>query len=145
MEARNSGGDMNTGLTMGQLAALSGVPRSTIRFYERRGLLPAVPRTESGYRLFDENAAVRVRFAQRAQTLGFTLSEIEAFLHLSDTEQLGDDTITHFATKKLLEIDTRIRDLERVRTAITQRLARGFDANTPCPILESLGACPPEL
>jgi hypothetical protein len=64
-------------LTIGRLAKQAGVNLETVRFYERRGLLPKPPRTASGYRLFPADAARRLRFIRRAQELGFSLQRSE--------------------------------------------------------------------
>ena len=63
-------------LTMGRLAKQAGVNLETVRFYERRGLLPRPSRSASGYRLFTADAARRIKFIRRAQELGFSLTEI---------------------------------------------------------------------
>ena len=69
-------------LTRGALAQQGRVNSETIRYYERRGLLPKPPRTPSGYRVFSSDAVRRVRFIKRAQGLGFSLKEIKALLAL---------------------------------------------------------------
>lgn len=68
--------------TIGRLATKAGVNLETVRFYERRGLLPKPPRSTSGYRLFPPEAAQRLRFIRRAQELGFSLKEIWELLSL---------------------------------------------------------------
>ena len=64
-------------MQIGRLAAQAGVNVQTLRYYERRGLLPRPPRTETNYRAYPEDAVVRVRFVKRAQELGFSLLEIK--------------------------------------------------------------------
>ena len=71
-------------LTIGRLAREAGVGIDTVRFYERRGLLPAPERTAAGYRLYDTDAAARILFIRRAKRLGFTLDEIMTLLRLQD-------------------------------------------------------------
>ena len=70
------------GLSTGEIAKQGGVNLETIRYYERRGLLPKPPRTPSGYRTFDPEAVRRIRFIKQAQGLGFSLKEIKALLAL---------------------------------------------------------------
>src|SRR5712664_1369599 len=70
------------GLKTAQLANEGGVNIETIRYYERHGLLPKPPRTHSGYRVFSEDAVVRLRFIKHAQELGFSLKEIKELLSL---------------------------------------------------------------
>jgi len=69
-------------LTISCLAKQAGVNLETVRYYERRGLLPRPPRNASGYRLFPAEAARRLRFIRRAQELGFSLTEIRELLLL---------------------------------------------------------------
>jgi len=69
-------------MTIGKLAKRAGVGVETIRFYERKGLLPEPPRRYSGYREYPESAIDRVRFIRRAKELGFTLKEIGELLEL---------------------------------------------------------------
>ena len=60
-------------MTIGKLAKRAGVGVETIRFYERRGLIPEPPRRSSGYRQYDDATVLRVQFIRRAKELGFTL------------------------------------------------------------------------
>jgi DNA-binding transcriptional MerR regulator len=69
-------------LTISHLAREAGINLETVRYYERRGLLPKPPRSPSGYRLFPVEAARRLRFIRRAQELGFSLREIQESLSL---------------------------------------------------------------
>jgi len=69
-------------LTIGKLARHGGVNIMTIRYYERRGLLPAPARTASGYRLYADDAVRRLQFIRQAQLLGFSLAEIQDLLSL---------------------------------------------------------------
>src|SRR5881397_809545 len=68
--------------TIGELARAVGVGVSTVRYYERAGLLPQPDRTASSYRLYRDEAVARLRFIRRAQQLGFTLEEIKGLLEL---------------------------------------------------------------
>jgi MerR HTH family regulatory protein len=65
---------VNDSMTVGGLAKQAGVKIDTIRYYERHGLLPKPPRTDSGYRTFTQASVERLRFIKQAQALGFTLS-----------------------------------------------------------------------
>jgi DNA-binding transcriptional MerR regulator len=73
---------MRDGLTIGRLAGACGVSRDTVRFYERERLLPPARRTASGYRLYGEDEARRVRFIRRAQSMGLTLDDIRELLRV---------------------------------------------------------------
>ncbi len=67
-------------LTIGQLAEQGGVNLETIRYYERRGILPHSPRPSSGSRAFSDEVVRRVRFIMGAQAIGCSLSEIKTLL-----------------------------------------------------------------
>ena len=69
-------------LTIGQVANAADVNIQTIRYYERRGLLPTPRRTHAGYRQYAHDAVARLRFIKRAQDLGFSLREIQELLRL---------------------------------------------------------------
>ena len=62
-----------TMLTISQLARRSGMPASTLRYYEKVGVIPPATRSDSGYRLYDEKALARLAFVQRAKALGVEL------------------------------------------------------------------------
>lgn len=66
--------------TIGELADAAGVAVDTVRFYERRGLLPEPPRTAAGYRQYDDEALSRLRFILKAKELGFTLAEVDGLM-----------------------------------------------------------------
>lgn len=72
-----------TALTISQLAHRTGVPATTLRYYEKVGILPAPARTDSGYRVYDEGAIARLAFVQRAKTLGIDLDDIARQLDIS--------------------------------------------------------------
>jgi DNA-binding transcriptional MerR regulator len=68
----------------GEVATQAPVNIQTLRYYERRGLLPEPQRTSSGYRAYSPDAVRVVRFVKRAQQLGFALDDIEDLLHRAD-------------------------------------------------------------
>jgi MerR family copper efflux transcriptional regulator len=67
-------------MTIGGLAHAAGVPVETVRYYERRGLLPPPPRTPAGYRQYGDDDVWRLGFVRRAKALGFTLTEVGSLL-----------------------------------------------------------------
>ncbi len=128
------------GLTIGQLAKKSRVNVETIRYYERRGLVPAPPRRYSGYRQYAPGDVRRVLFIKRAQRLGFTLREVSDLLHLKVDPQTTCADVRKRAEIKIAEVDEKIRELEAMRQALA-RLATscaGFGPTAECPILEAL-------
>jgi Hg(II)-responsive transcriptional regulator len=125
-------------LTTGALAAAAGVSVETLRYYERRGLLPVPARRPSGYRDYPEEAGGLVRFIKRAQGLGFTLVEIGDLLSLREGEDCA--TVRRLAERKLADVDLRLRDLRRLQQALKDLTTRCREEGTPghCPIVESL-------
>ena len=92
-------------LTRGELAQQGRVNSETVRYYERRGLLPKPPRTPSGYRAFSSEAVRRVRFIKRAQGLGFSLKEIKALLTLRIDPRRSCGDVRTRAEAKIEEIE----------------------------------------
>ncbi|MBF4460849.1 MULTISPECIES: MerR family transcriptional regulator [unclassified Pseudoclavibacter] len=137
-------------MRIAELAERADVKVSTVRFYERRGVLDSPPRTPGGYRDYDDRALTRLRFLRRGQELGFTLRELTDFVLLSADARAGTaqpEAVQRAANDKLLEIDSRIRDLDRTRAAIVGLLAAPcLDPTAECPIVDALGREPrPEV
>jgi len=129
----------NDRLTIGRLAKAAGVGIDTVRFYERRGLLPEPRRTASGYRLYGQETVARIEFIRRAKQLGFTLDEILLLLKLQD--QGGKKAEVRDLTQhKLAEINSKISDLERIRTVLQDlsRSCSGEGSVDGCPIIEAI-------
>lgn len=126
-----------------EVARAADVPRTTVRFYERAGLLPAPKRSAGNYRLFEAETVVIVRFVKRAQELGFSLDEIATFLAASRARVPSAEAVAAFAEQKLEDIDRKVSDLRRMRRAIVTRLQQGSTTG-PCPILASLGGVAPD-
>ena len=126
-------------LTTGQLARETGVNIETIRYYERRGLIPEPPRRESGYREYTPKYIERIHFIKRAQALGFTLKEISELLAVADGNPACKD-IRKFAEDKVKDIETRIHDLQKMKTVLKDLIKKclGKRKISECPIIESL-------
>ena len=124
--------------TIGALAKEAGVGVETVRYYERRGLLPKPPRTEAGYRQFPPETAYRLRFIRRSQELGFSLDEITELLRLED----GTDrnSIRRIASDRLGQIERKLADLMRMQKALKHLVAQceHTRADLPCPIIATL-------
>ena len=127
-------------LTIGRLARESGINLETVRYYERRGLLPRPPRTASGYRMFPPDATRRLRFIKRAQDLGFSLDEIHELLTLRTSPRTSAGEVRKRAEAKIRDIERKIQTLGSMKKTL-QKLVRGCSGCAPiseCPILESL-------
>ena len=123
-------------LTIARAAAAAGVGVETVRYYERRGLIRQ-PASNGGYRRYGSEQIDRIRFVKRAQALGFTLEEIESLLKLQD----GTDRrrVRQIAAKRLNEIDARLKDLQRLKKALSHLLVECDKGHTlRCPIVEAI-------
>ncbi len=133
-------------LTIGELARRAGVNVQTIRYYERRNLLPNPRRTESNYRTYLGDTLRRVRFIKRAQQLGFSLKEIQELLSLRASPRSRCAAVRRRSQAKLADIDEKIRTLEAMRGALSKlvRACSGHGPISDCPILDSLDSLDPE-
>ena len=128
-----------TGLRSGDLAAAAGLSIPTLRYYERRGLLPVPGRSAGGHRVYPPSAVDRLRAVKAAQRLGFTLTEVAALLggagHARRPAGFADR-----ARAKLAEVESRIADLQRTAETLRAAVDAGCDdiatcaAETRCPI-----------
>lgn len=134
---------MNTNeiaLTVGQLAKRAGVGVPTLRFYERRGLLPPPPRRSSGYREYPVDSVRRVRFIRQAQELGFSLREITELLTLSANPASSCAAVRDKAAEKLIDIEAKLASLTRMRKVLIglMEACPGDGPAETCPILAAL-------
>ncbi|MFW5830515.1 MAG: MerR family transcriptional regulator [Planctomycetota bacterium] len=124
-------------LTIGDLARAAGVGISTVRHYERQGLLPARQRSQAGYRLYDDEAVQQLRFIVHLKQLGFSLKEIAGLLFLDDQADACADLNERVQAKRT-DVQQRIRDLRRIDAALAGLLERCRRDPQP----GSLQACP---
>ena len=129
-------------LTIGRLARAVGVNLETVRYYERRGLLPKPPRSGSGYRLFPMEAKRRLRFIRRAQELGFSLGEIRELLSLRVAPTAKSADVRRRAQAKITDIEAKIRSLQSMKKALREltQTCSGCGPVRDCPIHENLDA-----
>jgi DNA-binding transcriptional MerR regulator len=137
-------------LRIGEVAAQSGVSVQSVRYYERRGLLNAAGRRDSGYREFAPETVGLVRFVKQAQELGFTLEELEELIRLRRQVAMNDrgaaNEVRHAVVAKLDAVDLKMRQLEGMRRSLSELLTLCDQACTPgapaseCPIFEAIDA-----
>ncbi|UCG78081.1 MAG: MerR family transcriptional regulator [Nitrospirota bacterium] len=127
-------------LTIGKLARKADVNIETIRYYERRGLMPNPRRTESGYRQYREDEVSRLRFIKNAKELGFSLKEIDELLTLRLDQRTPSSEVKKRAEEKIEDIENKIRKLRRIKKRLTtiSDTCDGHGAISDCPILEAL-------
>lgn len=121
-------------MLISELATAAGVKVSSIRFYERRGLLEPPRRSSGGYREYGDADVTRVRYLKRGQELGFTLSELGGLVARPVAGDVGA-----LGAAKLVEIDQRITDLVAMREALAGLLAaQCIEPEAPCPVMAAL-------
>ncbi len=127
-------------LTIGRLAAAAGVHLETVRYYERRGLMPEPERAVNGYRVYRWEDIARLRFIKHAQELGFRLGEIEELLALQAESQRSCADVKRKTQEKIAWIDTKIKGLmEMKRTLIRlSEQCTGSGVTERCPILRGI-------
>lgn len=125
-------------LTIGGFAMAGGVSVETVRFYQRKGLLPQPRKPYGGIRRYGADDVTRVRFVKSAQRLGFSLDEIADLLRLEDGTHC--DEASRLAQSKLQNVRDKLADLVRIETALATILAachtRG--GKLRCPLIASL-------
>jgi Hg(II)-responsive transcriptional regulator len=127
-------------LTIGNLANQANVNVETIRYYERRRLLPEPPRTRAGYRLYHTDTVRLIRFIKHAQELGFSLNEIKELLALRATPGASSADVRKRAEAKLNHIEEKLRVLQEMKNTLMQitKTCPGRGLIGECPILQSL-------
>ena len=118
-------------MQIGEVATATGMSRDTLRYYEKRGLLRA-RRNDNGYRDYAPEAVDWLKYIRTAQTLGFSLNEIEAGLPLLMAPETSAPVLRAALENKLAEIDGRIAGLQALRGALALRLAEPMAA---CPLV----------
>lgn len=124
--------------TIGALAQAAGVNLETIRFYQRRGLMPEPVRPQGSIRRYGETDLARVRFIKSAQRLGFSLDEVEELLKLEDGSRCGE--VREQGARKLADVRTRLADLQRIEQVLADLVARcgSQRGRVRCPLIGAL-------
>jgi DNA-binding transcriptional MerR regulator len=132
-------------MRISELAEELGVPASTVRYYERIGLVPSPPRTTSGYRAYDEQAVARLRFVTRAKRIGLTLEQIAEVLPIWGGVNCGatHDEVTRLVDAKRAEVLERIRELERFAEQLQEVQLALAEAPPPVACRPDLSCCVP--
>ena len=125
-------------LTIGAFAKMAGVNVETIRFYQRKGLLPEPDRSYGRIRRYGLTDVARVRFVKSAQRLGFSLDEVAGLLTLEDGTHCEE--ASSLAEHKLKDVREKLADLTRMETALSQLVyaCHARKGNVSCPLIASL-------
>jgi MerR family Zn(II)-responsive transcriptional regulator of zntA len=119
--------------TIGQLAKRAHVNTDSVRFYERQGLLSPGRKTDSGYRLYSDDAVRRIAFVKHAQRCGFSLAEIRDLLQMRDGGPIAASQVHRFVQEKRAEIEVTIAALQSMSKHLAE-LASAHPLNSSRPI-----------
>lgn len=125
-------------LTIGAFAKAAGVNVETIRFYQRKGLLPEPDKPYGSIRRYGEADVARVRFVKSAQRLGFSLKEVAELLKLEDGTHCDD--AREQAESKLADVRAKLADLQRLEGELTSLVERccATSGDIRCPLIAAL-------
>jgi MerR family copper efflux transcriptional regulator len=125
-------------MNIGAAAATSGLPAKTIRYYEDIGLITP-DRAENSYRDYSDQHVHKLRFLQRARSLGFSIDECRQLLSLYEDETRASADVKRLANKHLDEIEQKITELASMRDVLKKLVNSCHgDARAECPILNDL-------
>lgn len=125
-------------LTIGTFAKAAGVNVETIRFYQRKGLLPEPDKPYGGIRRYDGSDVARVRFVKSAQRLGFSLDEIGELLSLEDGTRCKEASA--LAEHKLQDVREKLAELTRMESVLSELVHACHESNgsVSCPLIGAL-------
>jgi MerR family mercuric resistance operon transcriptional regulator len=128
--------------TIGQLARAAGVPTSTVRYYERIGLLQPAGRTVGNYRLYGQEALERLHFIRAAQATGFALEDITTLLQLQDNTASVCQHVQVRIAERLSDLERRIAALRQVQQVLqtTLKRCRETQQRGRCQLIDTLTA-----
>jgi MerR family mercuric resistance operon transcriptional regulator len=132
-------------LTIGGLAKAADVSVETIRFYQRRYLLPEPDRPLGSIRRYDSKDVERIIFIKSAKRLGFSLNEVAELLKLNDIDRCEEART--LAEHKLTDVQCRIADLRRIELALQDLISRCQISRsaTKCPLISALQKTSPDI
>lgn len=127
-------------MNISDAAKKSELPVKTIRYYADIGLVKETGRTATGYRTYDETAVKRLIFVRRSREFGFSISQTEELLTLYSDEKRSSSEVKAIAQKRLLEIETKQKELEILRKELSNLVQSCQGDDRPnCPIMDYLG------
>ena len=119
-------------MRIGELARVTGTRTETIRYYERRGILPAPPRTNSNYREYGPPHRTRLAFIRQCRAMGLTLADVEVLLACRDDRHNSCDSVDDLLTKHIQNTARRIRELRTLHTELEALRAKCSRGRTSC-------------
>jgi MerR family copper efflux transcriptional regulator len=127
-------------LNIGEAAKRSGVSAKMVRHYESLGLLPAVHRTESGYRQYGDREVHTLKFIRRARDLGFSMAEIAQLLKLWQNRRRSSAEVHRIANRHVDDLKRKLAEMEAMKRSLEHLIHCCHGDDRPdCPILDELG------
>ncbi len=125
-------------MNIGEAARATGLPVKTIRYYEDIGLVGAL-RSHNGYRQFGDLQLHKLRFVQRARSLGFGVEDCRALLSLYEDQGRESAEVKAIARDHLAEIDAKLTELQDLRQVLAHLIdSCAGDSRPHCPIIDNL-------
>jgi len=126
-------------ISIGALAQMTGIHIETIRYYERIGVLPKIPRNASGHRIYEPYQVKQLKFVKRSRELGFSLDDIRALIGLVNGGDYTCDQVKDLTTAHRDDVRAKIADLTKMERVLSDMVAQCSGKNVPdCPIIEVL-------
>lgn len=128
-----------TSFSRGTLAGHCGVNSETIRYYEKKGLMPDPPRSAGGHRIYDQSHLKRLSFIRRTRELGFTIREVRDLLDLVDSEEYTCAEVRNRTVVHLRDVEQKLRDLQNMQQTLNSMVSKCDGGLVPqCPIIDAL-------
>ncbi|HWD33404.1 Cu(I)-responsive transcriptional regulator [Pseudomonas caricapapayae] len=128
-------------MNIGQAARRSGLSAKMIRYYESINLLKPALRSDSGYRVYQQEDLHRLAFIKRSRDLGFSLEEVARLLTLWQDRQRASADVKALASQHIDDLNRRIEELVSLRDTLSELVAHCQGDDRPdCPILKDLAA-----
>ena len=127
-------------MRIGELASATQTQSETIRYYERRGLLPEASRTPANYRSYNESHVQRLAFIRHCRALGMTLAEIAALLQFKDAPDTDCANVNQLIDAHIGHVSHRIKELKALEKELKtlRLLCVGSRQAADCAILSGL-------
>lgn len=134
------GAEMGSRFTISQVANAAGLPISTVRYYERVGLVEPEDRSAGNYRLYSEESLRRLKFIRAAQAIGFTLDDVKALLSTPGHTASSCREVQSLIEDRLAEVGSRLEDLRHVQRVLKSSLekCRETERADCCHVIETL-------
>jgi MerR family mercuric resistance operon transcriptional regulator len=130
--------ETNRLMTIGALSERTEVNIETIRYYERIGILPNLPRTKGGHRLYAEEYQRRLVFVRRARQLGFTLEDVRALHRLTEDRHMACGKVKRITESHIADIHRKVSELKRLELALSSMVTQCRGDASECAILDAL-------